>query len=492
MTLRQHVPTVPSCWQHAFTAHTAVDPHGTNMRILRPPVEAAQPIKHGIAPSSRRVETLCVGAAVIALASGVRLRRDRRRRIGRAQLSILRAKGRSPKESGSQWSAGPAADAETAGSDAGASRSASEKDHWATKPSPIFSAAAEGPSFEEDAPIGEEAVSARKAKTNWTWNDPGMSPRESARLAAESGWQQDTWSPSDNTYFDTYPHQFARRLKEASPRISVKAHVEREQLGNRTRKRLPKGEKYPVDFSGYDPMHNGERYSLDDGRKTRLEAMATSVHKGFLRRRASCPPGGLRGKLGVYPDAERSEVAFIGMSNVGKSSLLNAVTRTMKLAPAADEPGVTRSIDWYKPSKLPIDIVDLPGYGSAKGADFGHLVAEFVRTRKALRCVYVLIESRRGIRPPDWEWLSMMGSQGPEKVFVITKCDLTPPKILARAATLMLRDLEGMPNISSRMILVSAKKGNGMHDLRTDMCKRAIGWAKEAAAHSQGSELVAE
>lgn len=102
----------------------------------------------------------------------------------------------------------------------------------------------------------------------------------------------------------------------------------------------------------------------------------------------------------------------------------------MLCSKAKDDPGVTRSIDWYKCSRLPVDVIDLPGYGYAKGAQYGPLVADFVKRRKSLRILYCLVDARTGIRPSDWNFYASLGDDGPEKIFILTKCDLaTSPKL---------------------------------------------------------------
>eukprot|EP00415_Alexandrium_ostenfeldii_P000523 UN0523 len=164
----------------------------------------------------------------------------------------------------------------------------------------------------------------------------------------------------------------------------------------------------------------------------------------------------------------------------------------MKLAEARDEPGVTRSINWYKCSRLPIDVIDLPGYGFAKGADYGNLLVDFVCTRKALRMLYVLVDARCGLRPRDWEWLQLLGDSGPEKVFVLTKSDLVTPKDLAKVATIVLQDLECVPRSSKRLLIVSSRNGTGMHDLRYQLASRAIIWEKKAKQNAERIEREQE
>eukprot|EP00929_Paragymnodinium_shiwhaense_P070064 TRINITY_DN35441_c0_g1_i1.p1 TRINITY_DN35441_c0_g1~~TRINITY_DN35441_c0_g1_i1.p1 ORF type:complete len:547 (-),score=82.04 TRINITY_DN35441_c0_g1_i1:115-1689(-) len=306
---------------------------------------------------------------------------------------------------------------------------------------------------------------------------------ERARLAAESGHNERLYEQEpDDIDWETArsSQQYRQRLRRLGANKNIDGYVNLSQLGERARKRLPKGERWPTIFSGSDPAHNGMRYSKDDGNDDPVGVMANRVHKGFLRLRATSYTSGLRGQHGVYPPAERPEIALIGCGNVGKSSLLNSITRTQHLAKADDEWGVTRHISWYKCSNLPIDILDLPGYGWAKGADFGELLTNFVCNRKALRALYILVDARKGLRHVDWNWLQFFGNVGPPRVFVMTKCDLLKPKYVARSATALLDDIKIIPRASDRLLMVSARLGHGMHDFRKDICARAVNWAEQA------------
>lgn len=309
---------------------------------------------------------------------------------------------------------------------------------------------------------------------------------ERVRLAAEEGWNEDRWDNlgqgmwGEELERELIPRTVYRRFKAIEPPVAVKQYIEDCRLGKRKKRILKKAERRVVPFDGSDPVHNGKRYSEDDGRGSTLGRMAVAMHKGFLRHRATSFANGMLGRPGEFPLAERPEVAFIGASNVGKSSLLNAITRTQHLAEAHDENGVTRSINWYTSSRIPIDIIDLPGYGMAGGADFGELVASFIATRKALRTLYVLVDARSGLTPWDWRWLDSLGDMGPQKVFVMTKTDLVEPRSLAKVMTAVLEDMRSIPRTSDRIVGVSARMGKGLHDLRYDLCGRAVRWAAKA------------
>mmetsp|Transcript_36922 Transcript_36922/g.117483 ORF Transcript_36922/g.117483 Transcript_36922/m.117483 type:complete len:541 (-) Transcript_36922:149-1771(-) len=357
----------------------------------------------------------------------------------------------------------------------------------ASGPAPVFDSAAIA---QEEVERGAKGRKQKQRASTVDWENPGINVLERARKAAEEGWQEERWQQLQGTvgmdeYANLLPRSFLARQKRTQAPASIKDHIELHQLGRRVLRRWPRGEQRPRPFSGSDPAHNGMLDSVDDGKTSSMGRLAVAVHKGFLRHRASSHPAGLRGQPGVFPLAERPEAAFIGCSNVGKSSLLNAMTRTMQLAEARHDPGVTRSIDWYKCSRLPIDIIDLPGYGFAKGADYGNLLADFVATRKALRAIYILLDARTGLRPRDWEWLQVMGDMGPERIFVLTKTDLVIPKILAKTAKIVLEDIRCVPRTRQRLIMVSARLGNGMHDLRYHIATRAVAWAQQAQERAE-------
>ena len=189
---------------------------------------------------------------------------------------------------------------------------------------PVFASASETASSERD--------SKKKEEEPLDWNNPGLNVLEKARRAAEDWDDWDEHAPDaaveNGSDFIRVPKFFKRRLREAEAPESIKDFIKLHQLGNRVLPRLKRGEHYPAPFSGSDPAHDGRRGAVDDGKTDTLGRMAVAVHKGFMRQRAQCHPNPV---TKAYPLPERPEVAFIGASNVGKSSLLNALTRTQKL-----------------------------------------------------------------------------------------------------------------------------------------------------------------
>ncbi|CAE7246790.1 GTPBP8 [Symbiodinium sp. CCMP2592] len=149
----------------------------------------------------------------------------------------------------------------------------------------------------------------------------------------EAGWSADPAASAGSLEAIPLPGFFRMRRAQAEPPKAIKEFIALHQLGNVKLPKLKRGEHRPAIFAGSDPAHDGRRGAVDDGRGDTLGRMATAVHKGFLRQRARCHPG-LQTSSAPLP--ERPEVAFIGASNVGKSSLLNSLTRTQQLAPAKE------------------------------------------------------------------------------------------------------------------------------------------------------------
>ena len=133
--------------------------------------------------------------------------------------------------------------------------------------------------------------------------------------------------------------------------------------------------------------------------------------------------------LEFLPDPDFPEIAFAGRSNVGKSSLLNAVTGRKSIARASVTPGRTQELNFFEvgePTRL--RLVDMPGYGFAKAPPevakkWQRLVRDFLRGRVVLKRVLLLIDSRHGIKPPDLEMMKMLDEAAVVYRLVLTKAD---------------------------------------------------------------------
>ncbi|CAE8695271.1 unnamed protein product, partial [Polarella glacialis] len=128
-----------------------------------------------------------------------------------------------------------------------------------------------------------------------------------------------------------------------------------------------------------------------------------------------------------WPEADPAypEVAFVGRSNVGKSSLLNQICNFGTIAAVSSKPGRTKHAAWYRNRKVHLDIIDMPGYGHADRAKvFGPEALAFVKARTSLKAVYILIDARHGFKWTDHEWLAELGNEGPRKQVILTKCDM--------------------------------------------------------------------
>jgi len=173
------------------------------------------------------------------------------------------------------------------------------------------------------------------------------------------------------------------------------------------------------------------------------------------------------------PDQRYPEVAFIGRSNVGKSSLLNMISMFGSIAAVSPMPGKTKTANWFRNRKVKLDIIDMPGYGHSDRAQiFGPAALEFVKQRTSLRCLYVLIDARHGFKRTDHEWLSELGRAGPPKQVILTKCDMVAPKELIKIASLVRSDLEAYKRVDYKVLLCSSVWASGLHDIRKDICRR--------------------
>jgi len=188
--------------------------------------------------------------------------------------------------------------------------------------------------------------------------------------------------------------------------------------------------------------------------------------------------GTARFRLGVaeleqLPPVRGIEVAFAGRSNVGKSSLLNAVTGVNGLARASNTPGRTRELNFFDVGDH-LTLIDMPGYGYAKAAKkdvrlWQNVLKGYLRGRVGLSRAFVLIDARHGVMTPDIEMFEMLDSAAVPYQLVITKCDKINRHELAELeAETRLRIAKRAAAIQS-IHLTSAERGFGIDDLRAEM-----------------------
>ena len=168
------------------------------------------------------------------------------------------------------------------------------------------------------------------------------------------------------------------------------------------------------------------------------------------------------------------EVAFAGRSNVGKSSLVNALTARRTLARVSSTPGRTRQINFFDLGGR-LMLVDLPGYGYAKAAKgeikaWTGLVRSFLRGRGGLRRVCLLIDSRHGPKPADEDVMALLDEAAVVFQVVLTKCDKPGEEAAVAMAETLARELAGRhPAMYPQAFPTSARSGFGIAALRAEL-----------------------
>ena len=169
------------------------------------------------------------------------------------------------------------------------------------------------------------------------------------------------------------------------------------------------------------------------------------------------------------PEADRTEVCFAGRSNVGKSSLINALTGRKGLARASNTPGRTQEINFFTAGDF--YVVDLPGYGFANAPvavveKWQRLLKQYLSGRPTLRRVFVLIDARHGAKDVDEEIMSLLDRSAVTFQVVMTKVDKLRGDALEASLAKTREALAKHPAAYPELILSSSEKGEGIEKLR--------------------------
>lgn len=171
------------------------------------------------------------------------------------------------------------------------------------------------------------------------------------------------------------------------------------------------------------------------------------------------------------PPADRSEVCFAGRSNVGKSSLINAVTGRRALARASNTPGRTQEINFFTVGDLRF-LVDLPGYGFAEAPlpvveRWQKLLKAYLAGRQTLRRAFVLIDARHGVKAVDEEILTLLDKSAVTFQVVMTKIDKVRGNALDDTMAQVRGALRAHPAAYPEIVMTSAQTGAGIETLRS-------------------------
>ena len=212
---------------------------------------------------------------------------------------------------------------------------------------------------------------------------------------------------------------------------------------------------------------------MSDDADTELAERARKLFAGPVEFLKSAPG------LQFLPDAEAPEIAFAGRSNVGKSSLLNALTNRNGLARTSNTPGRTQELNFFEVGEpLQLRLVDMPGYGFAEAPKdlvkrWKHLMNDYLRGRSVLKRALVLVDSRHGLKEVDREMMRMLDDAAVSYHIVLTKGDKVKPSALGAMYETTMIEAAKHPAAHPTIFTTSSETGSGVADLRTAILEAA-------------------
>ena len=209
------------------------------------------------------------------------------------------------------------------------------------------------------------------------------------------------------------------------------------------------------------------------GRDDTIEEQARKLFAGpvvFLK----SAPG-----LQFLPDPSVPEIAFAGRSNVGKSSLLNALTNRKALARTSNTPGRTQELNFFEVGEpLVMRLVDMPGYGFAEAPkdmvkQWKRLINDYLRGRAVLKRALVLVDGRHGLKDVDREIMTMLDEAAVNYQLVMTKADKVKPTEFAVTKATVEQEARKHPAAHPEVLATSSETGEGIAELRTAILSAA-------------------
>ena len=177
--------------------------------------------------------------------------------------------------------------------------------------------------------------------------------------------------------------------------------------------------------------------------------------------------------IDLVPNHDLPECCFIGRSNVGKSSIINAVTKSKKLAKTSKTPGRTQHINLFTISQK-INIVDLPGYGYAKVSkvkreELSYLIEDYLAHRTNLKEVYVLIDCRIGIKDSDIDILDLITESNKKFSIILTKIDKCALTFVNKQSESLVSFLQNYKSKFNKIFSTSSSKNTGIIELQKEI-----------------------
>ncbi len=181
-------------------------------------------------------------------------------------------------------------------------------------------------------------------------------------------------------------------------------------------------------------------------------------------------------RIADLPPADRTEVAFAGRSNVGKSSLINALAGTSSLARTSNTPGRTQELNIFESADARLRIVDMPGYGFAaapkdKVASWTRLIHAYLTGRPNLRRVYVLVDARHGPKANDLSVMNELDRAAVSYQVVLTKADKPSARELDTAIAATRKATAKRPAAHPEIIVTSSETKAGIPELRAEIAR---------------------